>query len=131
VIENQYFTRVIPRADQHPLEFRHGAEKLFAVRVGAEAHDAFHACAIVPAAVEQHDFSGPRQVRDITLKIPLRAFAFGGSGQCDNPTDTRVQPLGNPLDDTALPGRIASFEEDDQFELLVDNPILQFDQFSL
>jgi hypothetical protein len=65
-----------PGADQHLLELRHRAEKLLAVVFGAETHDPLNAGAVVPAAVEQHDFSAGRQVRNITLEVPLRALAL-------------------------------------------------------
>ena len=42
---------------------------------GAKAHHALDAGAVVPAAVEQHDLAGRRQVRHVALEVPLRALA--------------------------------------------------------
>ena len=44
-------------ADQHLLEHRAGAQELLVLLVGAEAHDAFDAGAVVPAPVEQDDLA--------------------------------------------------------------------------
>ena len=121
----------MPGADQHPLEFRHVAKKLLALGFGAEAHDPLDAGAVVPAAVEQHDFTARRQVRDIALEIPLGALALGRGRQGDDLADPWVEPLGDSLDDPALAGSVAALEQHDQFEFLVNNPILQFDQFPL
>jgi hypothetical protein len=38
--------------------------------VGAEAHDTLHPGAIVPAAIEEHQFLLRREVRRIPLEIP-------------------------------------------------------------
>ena len=60
-------------ANEHPLELRAGAQELLVLVVGAEAHHALDAGAVVPAAVEQDDLAGGRQVRDVALEVPLRA----------------------------------------------------------
>jgi hypothetical protein len=58
-------------ADQHALKFRTALLKLLVLGLGAEAHDVFHAGAVVPAAVEQHHLAGCGQVLHIALKVPL------------------------------------------------------------
>src|SRR5262245_1124145 len=64
------------RADQYPLELRPGAEEFLDIVLRAETHDPLDASPVVPAAVEQDDFSAGGQMRHISLEIPLRAFAL-------------------------------------------------------
>ena len=52
-----------PRAHEHLLEQRAGAQEFLVLVVGAEAHDVLDAGAVVPAAIEQHDLAGRGQVR--------------------------------------------------------------------
>ena len=52
-----------PRAHEHPLELRARAHELLVLLVGAEAHDALDAGAVVPAAVEQDHLAGGGQMR--------------------------------------------------------------------
>jgi hypothetical protein len=120
-----------PRADQHAFKFGDGAEELLHLLLRAEAHDAFHARAIVPAAVEQHDLTCGRQMADIALEIPLRLFAAIGRGQGGHAADTRIEPLGDALDRAALAGGIAPLEQDDNLEALALHPVLKADQFIL
>ena len=42
-----------------------------------------------------------------------------------------IQALRDPLDRAALPGRVAALEQDDHFQSLVLDPLLQFHQFNL
>ena len=72
-------------AHQHPFELGHRAEELLVLVVGAEAHHALDAGAVVPAAVEQHDLAGRRQMRHVALEIPLGALALVGRGQRRHP----------------------------------------------
>ena len=114
------------------LELRHGAEEFLVFVVGAEAHDALDAGAVVPAAVEQHDLAGGRQVRDVALEVPLRALALVRRGQRRDAADARVEPLGDALDHAALAGGVAALEQDDDLVASVcDDPVLQLDQLAL
>ena len=101
------------------------------VVLGAEAHHALDAGAVVPAAVEQHDLAAGRQMRDVALEIPLRALALARRRQRGDAADARVEPLRDALDDAALAGGIAAFEDDDDLELLVLHPVLQLHQLAL
>jgi hypothetical protein len=86
---------------------------------------------VVPTAVEQHDLAAGRQMRYVTLEIPLGAFPFARRRQRRHAADPRVEALGDALDDATLAGRVAALEQDDQLELLVHDPVLQFDQLAL
>ena len=119
------------RAHQHALELRRGLEELLVFLVGAEAHDALDARAVVPAAVEQHDFAAGGQVRGVALEIPLAALALARRRQRRDAADARIEPLRDALDDAALARGIAPLEQHDDLELLVHDPVLQLDQFAL
>src|SRR5450755_147831 len=106
-------------------------EEFLALLRRAETHHALDAGAVVPAAVEQDDLPAGRQVGGIALEIPLRTLALVGGRQRGDPADARIETLGDPFDDTALAGRIAALEDDDDLELLVEHPVLQFDQLAL
>ena len=56
------FDQLDPGAGEHAFELRHGAEELFVLVGVAKAHDLFYPGAVVPAAVEQDDFTRGRQV---------------------------------------------------------------------
>ena len=101
------------RADQHSFKIRHSAEKLFVLSIGAKAHHPLDPGAVVPAAVKQHDFTGGGQVRHITLKVPLRAFAVTRCRQRRHAANPWIEPLGDALDDTALAGGVAAFKQND------------------
>src|ERR1700730_4986567 len=87
------------RTDQHALEFRDRMEEFLVLVSRAESHPPLDAGAVVPAAVEQDDFSAGRQMRHVALKIPLAAFALAGSRQRRDPADPRIEGLRAPLDD--------------------------------
>ena len=87
-------------------------EEMARVLLGAEAHDPLDAGAVVPAAVEDHDLAGGRQVREVALEVELRLLALGRRRQGDHPEDPRADPLGDALDHAALAGRVAALEDD-------------------
>ena len=125
------FDELDARAHQHLFKFGHGAEKLFVLVVRAKAHHPLHTRAVVPAAVKQHDLARRWQVRHIALKVPLRALAVVGRWQCGHTRHTRVQPLGDALDDAALASRIAPFKQNHHLLAAVLHPVLQLDEFAL
>ena len=67
----------------------------------------------------------------VALEIPLAAFPLARRRQRDGAADARIEPLGDALDDAALAGRVAPFEDDDEFQFLGDHPVLQLDQLAL
>jgi len=114
------------RTHQHALEFGNGMEEFLVLFFRAESHHPLDAGAVVPAAVEQDDFSTGRQMRHVALKIPLGALALAGSRQRCDPADPRIEALRDPLDDPALSRRVAALEEDHDLQLVVHDPVLQF-----
>src|SRR3984885_15418770 len=120
-----------PRTHEQALEVGYGLEEVLVLFVGAEAHHPFDASAVVPAAVEQHDLAGGRQVRYVALEVPLRALALGWRGQRHGAADARVETLRHALDRAALARGVATLEDDDQLEPLRHNPVLQLDKLTL
>src|SRR5262249_14544755 len=119
------------RSDQHPFELRNRAEKFLDIFLRAEAHDTFDASPVVPTAIEEDDFSTRWQVRHVSLEIPLCTLTLAWRGQRDYATDSRIKTLRDPLDDATLASCVASLENNDNLELLVDNPVLQLNQLTL
>ena len=131
VIENQYLMRMIPaRASMRSNSGTDWKNSSYCC-VGAEAHHALDAGAVVPGAVEQHHFAAGRQMRDVALEIPLRALALARRRQRGDAADARIEALRDALDDAALAGGVAPLEQHHDFELLVDDPVLQLDELAL
>src|SRR6185295_2767291 len=106
-------------------------QKSLVLLLGAESHYVFDAGAVVPAAVEDHDLSSRREMREIALHVHLRFFALGRRRQRHETKSARADALGDGLDCSALAGSIATFEhEDDPLAGLFD-PVLQRAQLGL
>src|SRR5262245_24864268 len=97
-------------AHEHALKLRYRPEELLAIVLGAKADHALDRGTVVRAPMEQHDFAAGRQMRNVTLEIPLCAFAFVRRRQRRDSADPRIEPLGDALDDAALTCGIAPFE---------------------
>ena len=95
------------------------------LRVGRKAHDIFDAGAVVPAAVEDHDFAGGRKVRDVALHIHLALFAVARRRQRDDAEYARTDALGDRLDRAALARGVAALEDDDDSHFFGFDPVLQ------
>ena len=70
--ENQYLTRMIPSSTSSRSKIGHWCRKR---RYSSGVQKPMHvldAGAVVPAAVEEDDLAGRRQVRDVALEVPLR-----------------------------------------------------------
>src|SRR6266516_4263586 len=67
---------------------------------------------VVPAAVEDHDLAGRREVRQVPLYVHLRLLPLGRGGQGNDPEHPRAHPLGDPLDRASLPGGVPALERD-------------------
>lgn len=79
-------------------------QELHVVGFGVEAHDALYAGTVVPTSIEQNQFSGCGQVRDVALDIPLCFLALGRCAQGDDAANARIEALGDRLDCYALAG---------------------------
>src|SRR5215813_9835078 len=106
-------------------------EELLVLFFRAEPHHPLDAGAVVPAAVEQDDFSAGGKMRHVALEVPLATFAFARSRQRRDPADARIEALRDPFDDPALSRRVAPLEDDHDLELLPHDPVLQLHQLAL
>ncbi len=97
----------------------------------AEPHHIFNAGAVVPTAVENHDFAGRRKMLHIALHIHLGFLPVGGRRQCHHPEHTRADAPGERLDGAALPGSVASLESDDDAGARCLHPLLQSAKLNL
>ena len=117
--------------DQGFFKKGHDGEEFAGVLFGAEAHHAFHAGAVVPAAVENHHFAGGGQVGDVALQVDLAFFALGGGGQGDGAEHARADALGEGFDGAAFARAVAPLEDDAHFQPLLLHPALQGDEFAV
>src|SRR5688572_14006509 len=90
-----------------------------------------YAGAVVPAAVEQHDLAGRREVWHIALEVPLRTLAVVRCRERHDAAYARIEPLGDALDGTTLAGSVTTFEQDDDLLARGHHPILQLHEFRL
>ena len=112
-----------PVFDEKSLELRTLGEEALVLLRRAEAHDMLDARAVVPAAVEENDLTARRHVLDVALEVPLGALSLGRRRQCDDAAVARVEPLGDPLDRSALPRGVTTFEHDRDPDSLRPNPV--------
>ena len=97
----------------------------------AEAHHVFHTQAVIPTAVEDHDFARGGEVLHVALHVHLRLLAVGRRGQRHQPEHARADAFGDGLDGAALAGGIAALEDDDDAQALVLDPFLQLAELAL
>ena len=121
----------MPPSDDVFLELRAQIQEAPVLLLRAEAHDVFHARAVVPAAVEDDDLARRRKVLQVALHVDLRFFAVGRRGQGDDAKYARAHPLGKRAYRAALAGGIAPLEHDDDAQALVLDPVLEAAQLGL
>ena len=118
-------------AGKHALKLRHLQHKFAVFGIGAKAHYALYASAVVPRAVKQHDFATGGQRFNVTLKVPLAAFLIGGLLQRHYACAAWVEVFHKAFDGAALARCIAPFKYDDDFCACFFYPCLQFEQLYL
>src|SRR5829696_6139027 len=110
--------------DEPTFELGHVLEKPFDVFLFCVAHDALDTGAIVPAAIEDHDFAAGRKMFDITLQEELCPVTFGRRAQRDDAEGSQTDSFRHPPNQAALAGRVAAFENDDDSCPAFANPVL-------
>ncbi len=80
-----------------------GVEKGAGLFLGAEAHDAFDARAVVPTAIKDDDLARGGEVGDVTLDVHLGFFTLGRRGKGDDAKDARADALCDSFNDAPLP----------------------------
>ncbi len=117
--------------DHQPFEQRYRLQEGARLVLGAEAHHALDAGAVVPAAVEDDDLARRRQVRDVALAVHLGLLAVGGRRQRDDAKHSRAHAFGDGLDGAALAGAVATLEDDADLEALLHHPLPQRHQIDV
>src|SRR4029077_13898818 len=97
----------------------------------AKAHDIFDAGAVVPAAIEDDDFSSGGEMLHVALQEHLRLLPIRRSGKRDDSEYTRTYLFGDRFDRAALTRSIPAFKQDDDPELLFLHPFLEMAQLGL
>ena len=121
----------MPEFGHQRLEMRDLLQEALGGLLGAVAHDALDAGAVVPAAVEDQDLAGGGQLLDVALHVDLGLLPVGGRRQRDDAEDPRADPLGQPLDHAALAGGVAALEDDDDAGAGLLHPGLQVGDLDL
>ena len=129
--ENQYLSSRIPSSTSSRSKIGHWCRNRSVLFGGAEAEHVLDAGAVVPAAIEEHDLAGRRQVGDVALEVPLRLLALGRARQRDDAGDARVEVLGDALDRAALAGGVATFEDDHDAAARDPHPLLHLHELGL
>jgi hypothetical protein len=83
------------------------------------------------ARLEQHQFTGRRQVRYVALEVPLGHLLVAGRGQGHHPGVARVEKGGDALDGAALAGRVAPLEDGQYPQAGLLHVLLQLHQLDL
>src|SRR6516164_9466615 len=91
----------------------------------------FDAGAVIPAAIENDDFTGSGKVLHISLHVHLRLLSVGGRRQGDNPENARADALGEGPNCAAFSSSITAFKNDDDAETFELDPILKLAEFAL
>jgi hypothetical protein len=104
------FEQHYARANHRLLDERRAIEKDLAIFLRAKARYALDASAIVPAAVENHDFGRGRRMEQTSLHVHLRFFTFCGRGQRHAPkraglTRSVIALMTSPLPAPSQDGR--------------------------
>src|ERR1044071_9119435 len=99
--------------------------------LGHKTHHMFYAGAVVPAAVEDDELTGCREVFDVTLEEQLAFLPLGRRGQGNDPEYAGTDPFRNRPNGAAFAGRVAPFEGDNDPQALLLDPLLQMAKLDL
>src|SRR3954454_14246157 len=113
------------------LDRRHILEKLFHLFRGCETHHPLYTGPVVPAAVEKCHLARRRKMSDVPLDIHLRLFPLRWRGKGYYSEDSWAGALGDRLDHSTLPCRVATLEHHDDLGTGCLHPLLKLDQFNL
>src|SRR5262249_18990165 len=90
-----------------------------------------HPGTVVPASVENSDFSCSWEMLNVALDVHLTLFPIRRRRQGYHSKDPRTYALGNRTNGAALTGRVTTLKDDNHAETLVLDPILKFAKFRL
>ena len=131
----RYFEPVLQQddalADQKALEDGTVPEKLPVLFLGTKAHHVLNTGAVIPAPVEDDDFTSGGQLFNVALSMELRLLPLGRRGEGDHAKDARADTLHDALDHAAFAGSVSSFENDHNAGVGRLDPVLELDQLNL
>ena len=131
----RYFQPVLQEddalADQKRLERWTVSEELSVLFLSTKAHHVLYTGAVIPAPVEDDDFTSGGQLFNVALSMELRLLPLGRRGEGDQAKDARADTLHNALNYAAFAGSISSFENNDNAGVGRLDPLLELDQFNL
>ena len=104
---------------------------MFALLRLTKAKDMFHNAAIVPAAIKENEFARRRQMINVALKIPLRAFRIRGFRKRHHARAARVKVFPEAFDCAAFSGGISPLKHHGHARACFLGPGLQLHQFDL
>src|SRR5262249_61441889 len=102
------------------------------VKLGCdESHDELYARSVVPTAVEDHDFTCRGQMGHIPLEEHLGLFPVGWGREGHQSKDAGTHPLCDGADGAALASGVPPFEDHDDAQPLLLDPILKYAELAL
>src|SRR5437763_15455308 len=99
--------------------------------LGAEPHHPLDAGAVVPAAVEDHDFSSRGKMWNVALGVHLRLLPLCRCGKRNDPEHTRADPLSHRFYSATLTGTVAAFEDNAYPQAFMHYPLLKPDKLNV
>jgi len=99
--------------------------------LATKAHHVFNTGAVIPAAVEDDDFTSGGELFKVTLNMELRLLSFGWRGEGSHAKNSRADALHNALNDATLAGSVPSFKKNDNSGVARLDSVLNFDQLKL
>src|SRR6185369_11144643 len=112
-------------------DFRRQLQEALISLLADKAHHVLNAGTVVPAAVEDHDFSGRRKMLDVALEKQLALLPLRRRGQGNDPEYPWADSFGDRPNGAAFAGCIAAFEGNNDSQALFLNPLLQMTEFDL
>ena len=87
--------------------------------------------AVIPAPVEDDDFTSGGELFNVALSMELRLLPLGRRGEGYHAKDARADTLHDALDHPAFAGSVSSFENDHNAGVGRLDPVLELDQLNL
>ena len=127
---SQYFSRMMPWLTRKPSNVGTVPEKLPVLFLGTKAHHVLNSGAVIPAPVEDDDFTSSGELFDVALGMELRLLPLGRRGRATT-VSMRADTLHDALDHPAFAGSVSSFENDHNAGVGRLDPVLELDQLNL